>query len=68
MAKTLVDIDEAALQRASELLGTATKKDTINTALHEVVAEHERLQAARREVERARAGYYAVVHDGASWR
>ena len=68
MAKTLVDVDEEALRRAGQLLGTATKKDTINGALHEVVVEHERLEAARREVARARSGYYASTDDDPTWR
>lgn len=36
MARTLVDVDDAALSRAAQILGTATKKDTINEALREV--------------------------------
>lgn len=37
MAMTAVDIDDEALTQAREILGTSTKKDTINTALREVV-------------------------------
>jgi Arc/MetJ family transcription regulator len=37
MSMTAVDIDDEALARAREILGTTTKKDTINTALREVV-------------------------------
>lgn len=37
MSITAVDIDDEALARAREILGTTTKKDTINTALREVV-------------------------------
>ncbi|MGH3727524.1 MAG: type II toxin-antitoxin system VapB family antitoxin [Micromonosporaceae bacterium] len=36
MGRTLVDVDEEALEAASRALGTATKKDTINAALREV--------------------------------
>src|SRR5215510_12081392 len=36
MAKTLVDLDEEALAAAARVLGTTTKKDTINGALREV--------------------------------
>jgi len=36
MAKTLVDLDEDALAAAARVLGTTTKKDTINGALREV--------------------------------
>ena len=68
MAKTLVDVDEAALRRAGEILGTAKKKDTINTALNKVVAHHERAEAVEREIQRMRSGYYASVDDDSAWR
>lgn len=35
IAKRLIDIDDAALEQARELLGGATIKDTVNTALRE---------------------------------
>lgn len=35
ITKRLVDIDDAALEQARELLGGATIKDTVNTALRE---------------------------------
>ncbi len=63
MAKTLVDVDEEVLQRAQEALGTTTKKDTINQALAEVVAEREQRAALRREVARGRSGYYKALLD-----
>lgn len=44
MTKILVDVDDDALAAAAELLGTKTKKDTVNTALRETV---ERLRRAR---------------------
>ncbi len=68
MAKTLVDVDETALRRASEILGTTTKKDTINTALNEVVTHRERADAVEREIARARSGYYANVDNDSAWR
>jgi Arc/MetJ family transcription regulator len=37
MTKTLIDVDDEALAQACQILGTATKKDTVNTALREVV-------------------------------
>ena len=43
MAKTLVDIDEEALEAARRALGTKTKVDTVNTALREVTAVRQRL-------------------------
>ena len=47
MAKTLIDIDETALKRAQRILGTTTKKDTVNAALAQVVA----LAARRRDLQ-----------------
>ena len=35
MAKTLIDLDDELLSQAAELLGTTTKKDTVNRALAE---------------------------------
>jgi Arc/MetJ family transcription regulator len=44
MTKTLIDVDDALLSGAAEALGTATKKDTVNRALAEVIALHSREQ------------------------
>jgi len=46
MTKTLVDIDDALLEAAREVLGTSTKKDTVNAALREVLAAQERRRAS----------------------
>lgn len=48
MAKKLIDVDEAALGRAREVLGAATMKDTVNGALAEVVRLAERRSHAHR--------------------
>ena len=48
MAKTLIEIDEQYLSAAQRELGTATKKDTVNTALREIAA----LAARRRDLKR----------------
>jgi Arc/MetJ family transcription regulator len=45
MIKTPVEIDEDALATAAEVLGTKTKKDTVNAALREVGQRLERLRA-----------------------
>jgi len=37
MSKTLIDLDLGLLEQARQILGTATKKDTVNLALREVV-------------------------------
>lgn len=51
MAKTLIDIEDALLDAAREALGTSTKKDTVNTALREVVAARARSEAALKLIE-----------------
>ncbi|MDO5627592.1 MAG: type II toxin-antitoxin system VapB family antitoxin [Mobilicoccus sp.] len=45
MAKVPIDIDDEALTAAAEVLGTRTKKDTVNEALREVAARLRRLRA-----------------------
>ena len=42
MAKSLIDIDEALLERARTILGPkTTKKDAVNTALSKLVHLHD---------------------------
>jgi Arc/MetJ family transcription regulator len=68
MAKTLIDVDEVSLAAAQEALGTETKKDTVNAALHAVAA----LAARRRDLERFVSGGLADLEDGevmrAAWQ
>ncbi|MFG2794066.1 type II toxin-antitoxin system VapB family antitoxin [Streptomyces sp. NPDC048419] len=45
MSRTVVDLDDDALEAAAKELGTSTKRDTINTALREIVARNRRLRA-----------------------
>lgn len=45
MSRTVIDLDDDALVAAAKELGTSTKRDTINTALREVVARNRRLRA-----------------------
>jgi len=53
---TNVDLDDQTLAEAAALLGTTTKKDTINAALAEVVKRYKRRQAAERLAERGARG------------
>ena len=48
MTKTLIEIDDEYLAAAQQVLGTTTKKDTVNAALREVTA----LAARRRDLDR----------------
>lgn len=45
MVKTPIEIDQEALETAAEVLGTRTKKDTVNAALREVGQRLARLRA-----------------------
>ncbi|KES06367.1 hypothetical protein BU52_14970 [Streptomyces toyocaensis] len=45
MSRTVIDLDDDALEAAARELGTSTKRDTINTALREIVARNRRLRA-----------------------
>ncbi|MCF4140414.1 type II toxin-antitoxin system VapB family antitoxin [Streptomyces sp. Tue 6430] len=45
MSRTVIDLDDEALEAAAKELGTTTKRDTINTALREIAARNRRLRA-----------------------
>lgn len=49
MTKRLVDIDDEILEEAQRVLGTATIKDTVNTALRETVQAAHRREGLDRE-------------------
>jgi Arc/MetJ family transcription regulator len=53
---TQIDLDDEALGEAMRLMGTATKKDTVNAALRDYVARVRRVEAAQRLFERGRRG------------
>jgi Arc/MetJ family transcription regulator len=58
MTKILIDVDDAALAEVSELLGTRTKKDTVNTALRETARQHRRAKALARLAELGESGAF----------
>jgi Arc/MetJ family transcription regulator len=41
--RTNIEIDDDVLREAQQLLGTTTKRETVDSALREVVARHRRL-------------------------
>jgi Arc/MetJ family transcription regulator len=59
VSKTLIAIDEDLLTRTKRILGTSTKKDTVNGALREVV----RRNAAEELIAMGHAGIYDEVLD-----
>ncbi|NJP29913.1 DUF2191 domain-containing protein [Microbispora sp. SCL1-1] len=53
MTKTPFDLDDEALTEAAKLLGTSSKKDTVNAALRELVDRRRRAAAMARTREMA---------------
>lgn len=68
MAKVLIDVDEEALAEASSLLGTKTKKDTVNTALRESVQRLRRANALAALAERGEGGEFDQLLDKNHYR
>ncbi|WP_282202285.1 type II toxin-antitoxin system VapB family antitoxin [Kitasatospora fiedleri] len=58
MSVTQIDIDDEALAAAMKLMGTTTKKDTVNNALREYTARMKRLEAAERLAARGARGEF----------
>jgi Arc/MetJ family transcription regulator len=68
MSITQIDIDDVALAEAMRMMGTTTKKDTVNDALREYVKRVRRLEAAERLAARAARGEFdeaIAAHDAA---
>lgn len=57
MSRTVIDLDDEALEAAAIELGTTTKRDTINTALREITERNRRARALQE--------LRALVADGA---
>jgi Arc/MetJ family transcription regulator len=56
MSRTVIDLDDEALEAAARELGTTTKRDTVNTALREIVERNRRLRALHELQDLTRAG------------
>lgn len=56
--KTPIEIDDEALAAAAKVLGTTTKKDTVNAALREVSQRFMRLRALEQLGEMADQGEF----------
>lgn len=63
MPKVLIDIDEEALAEAAALLGTTTKKDTVNRALRETAQRLRRANALARLAQMGEAGAFDQLLD-----
>lgn len=58
MTITQIDLDDDALGEAMRLMGTTTKKDTVNQALRDYINRVQRVEAAQRLFERGRRGEF----------
>jgi Arc/MetJ family transcription regulator len=56
MSVTQIDLDDDALNEAMRVLGTTTKKETVNMALREVARRLKRVEAAQRLFEMGQRG------------
>ncbi|WP_406319264.1 type II toxin-antitoxin system VapB family antitoxin [Streptosporangium sp. NBC_01639] len=68
MSVTQIDLDDEALAEAMRMLGTTTKKDTVNAALREYVARVKRIEALEKLSARAARGEFdeaIAAHEGA---
>lgn len=68
MTKVLIDVDDDALTEASTLLGTRTKKDTVNRALRETAQRLRRANALARLAELGEAGAFDPLLDKTTYR
>lgn len=58
MARTVIDIDNDLIMAVAKALGTQTKKDTVNSALREVLETRRRALALARLRESAEEGAF----------
>jgi Arc/MetJ family transcription regulator len=65
MAKTLIDIDDQVLAEVAELLGTATKKDTVDAALRKVLTDQRRAESLDWLIRHSREGDFEEILDPA---
>jgi Arc/MetJ family transcription regulator len=68
MSWLLVDVDDEALAEAQRLLGTRTKRETVNAALAEVSARMRRLRALDKLVAMGQDGHWEMFLDKANYR
>ncbi len=70
MSRTVIDLDDDLVAEVARALGTRTKKDTVNTALREVLENRRRAVALTRLRDAAQEGAFDLdlLADKASYR
>ena len=70
MSRTVIDLDDDLVADVARALGTRTKKETVNTALREVLENRRRAVALTRLREAAGEGGFdlALLEDKANYR
>ncbi len=70
MSRTVIDLDDDLVDAVARALGTRTKKETVNTALREVLENRRRAVALTRLREAAADGGFdlALLEDKADYR
>ncbi|MFK4222851.1 type II toxin-antitoxin system VapB family antitoxin [Streptomyces sp. NPDC019890] len=68
MSNLYVEVDDDALSEAASILGTTTKKDTVNAALLEVAKRRRRLNALDELAEMGERGDFDVLLDKSNYR
>ena len=68
MPKLYVEVDDDALSEAASILGTTTKKDTVNAALREVAKRRRRLNALEGLAAMGERGDFDALLDKSSYR
>lgn len=68
MTRTLVDLDDDLLAEVAKALGTRTKKDTVNTAMREVLENRRRALAWQRLQDMAADGQFDELLDKKNYR
>lgn len=68
MSNLYVEVDDEALSEAAEILGTKTKKDTVNAALLEVAKRRRRLKALEELAAKGERGDFDALLDKENYR
>ncbi|OKK07745.1 hypothetical protein AMK26_01270 [Streptomyces sp. CB03234] len=68
MSNLYVEVDDDALAEAASILGTTTKKDTVNAALLEVAKRRRRLKALEELAAMGERGDFDVLLDKENYR